>query len=167
MTDAAHFLDSSLREKVIEHLFVGDLLRCLWRQGVRDIEVLRGEVDRAGYDLVLEANGIMRHVQLKASYQGAKTARVGIHVDLARKPSGCVIWIWFDPETMELGPFLWLGDEPGRPLPALGDRVGKHTRGGADGHKAARQSIRTVNRGRFNTLLTMDHIAAALFGGAG
>ena len=48
MTDSAHFRESGLREKVIEHLFVGDLLRCLWRRGSRDIEVLRAEVDRAG-----------------------------------------------------------------------------------------------------------------------
>ena len=53
MTDTAHFLDSALREKVIEHLFVGDLLRCLWCQGSRDIEILRAEVDRAGYDITV------------------------------------------------------------------------------------------------------------------
>ena len=93
MTDTAHFLESGLREKVIEHLFVGDLLRCLWRQGSRDIEVLRAEVDRAGYDLVLECNGVLRHVQLKSSHRSAKTRDVKIHVNLAEKPSGCVIWI--------------------------------------------------------------------------
>ena len=38
---SVHSTDSSLREKVIEHLFVGELLRSLWRKGVRDIEVLR------------------------------------------------------------------------------------------------------------------------------
>ncbi len=52
MTDSAHSLESGLREKVIDHLFVDDLLRCLWRRGSRDIEVLRAVVDRAGYDLV-------------------------------------------------------------------------------------------------------------------
>lgn len=164
MTEPAHFLDSGLREKVIEHLFVGDLLRCLWRQGVRDIEVLRAEVDRAGYDLVLEAAGIMRHVQFKASYQGAKTARVGIHTDLASKPGGCVIWIWFNPETMELGPFLWFGGEPGAPLPPLGDRIGKHTKGDSTGAKANRPSIREVNKGRFARLPTINDVADALFG---
>jgi hypothetical protein len=30
--EAAH---SSAREKVLEHLFVGELLRCLWRRGIR------------------------------------------------------------------------------------------------------------------------------------
>ena len=164
MKETAHFLDSGLREKVIEHLFIGDLLRCLWCQGVRDIEVLRAEVDRAGYDLVLEAGGVMRHVQFKASYRGAKTARVGIHTDLARKPGGCVIWIWFDPETMELGPFLWFGGKPGAPLPPLGERMGKHTRGDSAGAKATRPNIRIVGKGEFSTLPSMHDVAQTLFG---
>ncbi|MEQ9487968.1 MAG: hypothetical protein RIM72_03115 [Alphaproteobacteria bacterium] len=36
MTDAFHSIESGLREKVIEHLFVGDLLRILWQRGMRD-----------------------------------------------------------------------------------------------------------------------------------
>lgn len=45
--------DSSTREKVIEHLFLGELPRCHWTEGRRDIEVRRGEVDKGGYDLVV------------------------------------------------------------------------------------------------------------------
>lgn len=166
MTDAAHYLESGLREKVIEHLFVGDLLRSLWCRGSRDIEVLRAEVDRAGYDLVLESNGVLRHVQLKASYRSAKTARVGININLARKPSGCVLWIWFDPDTMDLGPFLWFGGQPGEPLPPLGDRVGKHTKGDRTGLKAERPNIRILAKGQFSVLATMDDVTQALFGAA-
>ena len=164
MTDATHSHDSSLREQVIEHLFVGDLLRSLWRRGARDVEVLRAEVDRAGYDLVLECNGVLRHVQLKASYRSAKTSRVGININLARKPSGCVIWIRFDPDTMDLGPFLWFGGPPGEPLPPLGDRVGKHSKGDRTGFKAARPNIRILNKGQFSAFSTMDEVAQTLFG---
>jgi hypothetical protein len=164
MSQSAHFLESGIREKLIEHLFVGDLLRCLWRQGIRDIEVLRAEVDRAGYDLVLEAGGILRHIQVKTSYRGAKTARVGINTGLATKPGGCVIWIWFDPDTMDLGPFLWFGGEPGKPLPPLGDRVGKHSKGDSTGNKAMRPKIRLIVKGRFSTLFSMAEVAQALFG---
>ena len=164
MNDTAHFLESGLREKLIEHLFVGDLLRCLWRRGSRDLEVLRAEVDRAGYDLVLESNGVLRHVQLKASYRSAKTSEVGININLAGKPSGCVIWIWFDPDSMELAPFLWFGGQPGEPLPPLGDRVGKHTKGDSTGLKAARPNIRLLRKGRFSALSTMNEVAQALFG---
>jgi hypothetical protein len=164
MSQSAHFLESGIREKLIEHLFVGDLLRCLWRQGIRDIEVLRAEVDRAGYDLVLEAGGVLRHIQVKTSYRGSKTARVGINTGLATKPGGCVIWIWFDPDTMDLGPFLWFGGEPGKPLPPLGDRVGKHSKGDSTGNKAARPKIRLILKGQFSTLSSMAEVAQALFG---
>ena len=164
MADTAHFLDSALREKVIEHLFIGDLLRSLWCQGSRDIEILRAEVDRAGYDIVLESNGVLRHVQFKASYRRAKTSTVGININLAHKPSGCVIWIWFDPDSMDLGPFLWFGGQPGEPLPPLGDRVGKHTKGDRTGLKAERPNIRILAKGRFSVLTTMDDVTQALFG---
>jgi hypothetical protein len=69
-------MDSSLREKIIEHAFVADLLRELWLRGRRDIEMLRAEVDRAGYDIVLHCNGVLRHVQLKSSHRAAATSKV-------------------------------------------------------------------------------------------
>ena len=166
MTESAHFFDSSLREKVLEHLFVGELLRCLWCSGRRNIEVLHPEVDRAGYDIVFEANAILRHVQFKASYHEARTQRVNIHTDLARKPGGCVIWIRFDPKTLGLGPFLWFGGPPGEPLPPLGNKIGRHTRGNREGNKAGRENIRVVNKGRFAVLETIDDVAKALFGHA-
>jgi hypothetical protein len=68
--DAAHFADSSARENLIEHVFLGELLRGLWRKSVRDLEVLRPEVDSGGYDLALEFRGMTRHMQLKSSYRG-------------------------------------------------------------------------------------------------
>lgn len=73
LVESAH---SSAREKVLEHLFVGDLLRCLWRRGIRNMEVLRAEVDMGGYDLVLEANRVLRYVQLKSSHRCSATVRV-------------------------------------------------------------------------------------------
>ncbi|MEL7110217.1 MAG: hypothetical protein AAGL99_13205 [Pseudomonadota bacterium] len=83
MPETAHFIDSSAREKLIEHLLIGALQKHLWKLGIRDCEVLRSEVDSAGYDILLVACGTMRHVQLKASYLGAKTARVSINTRLA------------------------------------------------------------------------------------
>jgi hypothetical protein len=160
-----HSFQSSTREKVLEHLFVGDLLRCLWRRGVRDVEVLRPEVDKGGYDVVLESQGVIRHVQLKSSHRTAKTREVGINTVLAQKPSGCVIWILFDPAAMELGPFLWFGGQPGSPLPALGDRIGRHSKGDSTGRKAERPAIRLLRRQAFEALPAMDAVAAALFFG--
>ena len=127
------------------------------------MDILRSHTDRSGYDILLEANGVERHVQLKSSFVGAKTARQKINVRLAEKPSGCVIWVWFDPETLELSEFLWFGASPGKPLPALGDKVGKHVKGNRHGHKAERASIRVINKGRFERIADVKALADRLF----
>jgi hypothetical protein len=164
LPDPGHSTASTAREKLIEHLFVGAMLRHLWLAGHRDAEVLRPEFDARGYDIVIEAGGVMRHIQLKSSAIGARTANVSISLDLARKPGGCVVWVWFDPQTLELGPLLWLGGEPGRPLPALGDKVAKHTRGNRTGAKAARPNLRVVPKGRFERIGTIAELAERMFG---
>ena len=46
-----------------------------------------------------EANGVVRHIQLKASHRLAKAAKLDTQVNLARPPSACVIWIQFDADT--------------------------------------------------------------------
>jgi hypothetical protein len=162
--DLAHTAHSSSREKVLEHLLIGELLRCMWRKGIWDMEVLRGEVDMAGYDIVFEAGGIIRHVQLKSCHRTATTSQVGINVGLAKKPSGCVIWTHFDPITLELGPFLWFGGAPGAPLPGLGEVVGKHTKANREGVKAERPNIRVLKRRQFTVLPNVEALVDALFG---
>lgn len=162
--DPSLYAESSLREKIIEHTFIAGLLRVLWLSGKRDIEVLRTEVDRDGYDIVLHCNGILRHVQLKSSYREATTARVDARTALEGKPSGCILWILFDQRTLELGPYLWFGGKPGERLPALGDKVARHSRPNAQGIKAERPGLRTISRGSFTKLKTMDELIAALFG---
>jgi len=161
--DPAFSASSSLREKIIEHLFVGELLRTLWRNGARQVELLRAEVDASGYDLVLECNGITRHIQLKSSYRGAKTSRVNINIGLQQKARGCAIWIMFDPRTMEIGPFLWLGNSPDQPTPSFGDRVARHTKGNRFGTKSERPNIRVVSKSDFKVLSSMGNLALALF----
>lgn len=161
---AALYTDSSLREKLIEHVFMGELLRRLWQRGERDVEVLRAEVDRGGYDLVLECNHVLRHVQFKSSHSDAKTSEVSVNLNLAAKPSGCVIWVLFNPSTLLLGPFLWFGGAPGQPLPPLGDQMARHSKADATGRKAERPNLRVVKRRRFTILRTMDEVIGALFG---
>src|SRR5437773_3721312 len=78
----SHSQDSSLREQALGHLFLGELLAEMWRSNQRDIEVLRAEVDRAGYDLVLESNGFVRHIQLKSSFIGSKVRNVSVSTKL-------------------------------------------------------------------------------------
>ena len=165
MTDAlSDTRNSSILEKLLEHQFVASLTASLWRRGFREIEVLRAEVDAFGHDIVIEAGGVLRHIQLKSSHLNARTARVNIHSRLAAKPSGCVIWYLYDRSTLELGPFRWFGSAPGSALPPLGDRIARHSRANRQGHKAAREDIRVLPKARFDTLATIDDLAETLFG---
>ena len=72
LTMSKHSEHSSYREKLIEHLFIGELLKSSWQNGDCQLEVGKPEVDNSGYDVIIEANRIVRHVQLKASYIGEK-----------------------------------------------------------------------------------------------
>jgi hypothetical protein len=40
-------------------------------------------------------NSILRHLQPEASHVGVATPGGSINVELAKKPSGCVIWMFF------------------------------------------------------------------------
>ncbi len=156
--------NSVLREKVIEHVFLAELSRALLLKSRIPFEVLRSEFDANGYDLVVEAGGILRHIQLKAGRLGGKRANVGINTALSGKPGGCVVWMMVDEATLKLGPFYWLGGAPGEPLPSLGDKVARHTKGDSTGVKAFRPGMRVVRKGQFTRLETIEQVAERLFG---
>jgi hypothetical protein len=165
MDATEHSLYSSYREVLLEHLFSGELMRYLWCRSIVRVEILKPQVDHGGYDLVLEANGIVRHVQLKSSYSDAKTARINVSLGLAEKPSGCVVWLRFDPDSLALGPFYWFGGAPGEPLPSLTDyQVGRHTKGNSEGVKLNRPNVRVIPKGDFERIDTLPEIAERLFG---
>ncbi|AMN48930.1 hypothetical protein [Psychrobacter sp. P2G3] len=159
-----HFEHSSFREKLIEHLFISEMLKLSWLKGDCQLEVMKPEVDNAGCDVVLELNNVIRHIQLKASKLDGKTSRQNIHTRLATKPSGCVIWIIFDEDTLELCSFYFYGSEAGKPLNDLGNvRVAKHTKGNAEGIKAERPNIRSINKGQFTRHDSIEDLYDVLF----
>ena len=163
-----HYLKSSFREKLIEHLFIGEMLKLSWRSEGCGLEVAKPEVENQGYDLIAEENGVIRHIQLKAAHLQAKAAKQKVHIALSAKPSGCVVWVYFNEETLELGPLLFFGNSAGEPLPSLdGRRVAKHTKANSDGVKAERPEIREIPKGRFEKLETMEQVYAKLFGMVG
>jgi hypothetical protein len=65
-------------------------LRGLWRKNVRDLEVLRPEVDSGGYDLALEFRGLNRTQPIVVRLTGRESEMdreaIGVHdrVNLAR-----------------------------------------------------------------------------------
>lgn len=160
-----HNLYSSYREVLLEHLLSGEVMKHLWLRGNIRIETLKPQVDDAGYDLVLEANGVVRHVQLKSSHAGSSTSDVRVSLHLAKKPSGCVVWLWFDPKTLRLGPYLFFGGSPGLPLPDIaGFKVAKHVKGNAQGVKLERPNVRVIPKNRFETLPSISELVLRLFG---
>ncbi|MEE1947369.1 hypothetical protein [Aquipseudomonas alcaligenes] len=159
-----HYLHSSYREKLVEHLFIGELLKHSWRMKDFGLEISKPEVDRSGYDLIAEANGYIRHIQLKASFVGATTSRQKIHIALANKPSGCVVLVYFNDETLELGPFFYFGAAPGQPLPSLENmKIARHSKGNAAGVKAERPNLRVLNRAHFVRFEDIQDLYGQLF----
>lgn len=158
-----HSHNSMLRERIVEHVFIGDVLRRLWQCRVTDVEVLRSEFDAGGYDLVLSFRKIVRHIQFKTVKVGGNADHVKVSLKLLEKPSGCVILIIVDP-YLNLDSFLWFGGPPGKPLPDIRQmNVVRHAKGNAKGTKAERPNHRIVKRSLFEKL-SFDQLLERLFG---
>lgn len=156
-----HFTHSTLRERIVEHVFIGDVLRTLWRRGVTDVEILRPEFDAHGYDVVMSRGTVVRHVQLKTQAAG----KVSVGRALSEKPSGCVVWIGLNKDTLELGPFLWFGGLPGAPLPDIsGYPNPRRSTHNAEGVRPLRKNHHVLPPAAFAKLKTLDEVVVRLFG---
>lgn len=156
---------SVYRELLIEHLVLGELLKHSWLHDDAHLEVSQPSIDRAGHDVVLEVGKVTRHVQFKSSAISAKTAKQTVHLDLGKKPSGCVLWVRFDPETLDIGTYLFFGASPGRRLPDItGLAIARHTKANAEGVKLARPNLRIVPMAKFRRIESVADLYTALFG---
>ena len=159
-----HYLHSVLRERIVEHAFVGDALRRLWQRGVTAVEVLRSEFDAGGYDLVMSYGAIVRHIQFKVMVASGSRASITANLNLAQKPSGCILWIVVTP-ALEFESWLWFGGVPGQPLPDLhAMKVARHAKANADGVKLERPNQRVSPRSAFTPLASLDAVLEQLFG---
>lgn len=155
---------SQLREKTFERIFLAELSKDLLLERGMAFDVLRSEFDAGGYDVVLTAGSVMRHVQLKVTRVGGKRRHVDIHTALSDRAGACVIWMMANPDTLEIGPFYWLGSEPNAPLLVPEGRITRHSKANASGIKAERQALRNVPKSRFRRYDRVSDIAEALFG---
>lgn len=155
---------SSYREKLIEHLFVGELLKLSWLEHECGLEIAKPEVDNSGYDIIAECYGVVRHIQLKTSHTFSSTSLQKVHIKLADKPSGCVVWIIFDEDPLKFKEFLFYGEQAGEPLPNIDNlKVAKHTKGNKDGVKNERPNIRVINKGQFESINSIGSLFQKLF----
>lgn len=165
MSDIAgdkHSIYSSIREEYIEYAFLADICSSAWAKD-RFISVARSQTDAFGYDLILTRDGISRHVQLKAMAEGGKASFQKVNTGLSDAPSGCVIWLIVDRDTLSIKAIGWFGSTPGKPLPSLGDEIATHTKGNSEGVKLERPNIRKVKRSRFEWLDSTEKLIDRLF----
>jgi hypothetical protein len=162
--ETSNYIHSTLRERIVEHVFVGEALQLLWQRGVTDIEVLRSEFDAGGYDLVMSCKKIVRHIQFKTTSVDGKAANIKASLKLMEKQSGCIIWIFVTRE-LELAHYRWFGGAPGQPLPDIQKmKFAKHTKGNAQGKKIDRPQHRLISRKHFEKLGTVEEVLERLFG---
>ncbi|MCG6858308.1 MAG: hypothetical protein LJE67_09590 [Salaquimonas sp.] len=157
-----HHLNSSLRENIIEHLFIGEMLKLLWRRGVTDCEILKSEFDGYGYDLVVSVGKLTRHLQMKSGNKNP--TRVSVNLSLAAKQSGCVLFVVVN-DDLEFVRFFWLGDEPGAPLPDIKSKsIAKRTTRNKQGDRPERENHRELKRIDFTELSSFEEVVDELVG---
>lgn len=66
---------SSALEHLLEHVFLSEILQEVWFSRQQVIDVLHTSVDAFGYDVVLDLDGVTRHVQLKARRKDGRASR--------------------------------------------------------------------------------------------
>ena len=154
---------SSLRESIVERLFVGEILRQLWCQGKFKVEILKPQVDNAGYDLAITCNSTLWHVQLKSSNVDGKRSSVDVGIELTKKPNWCVIWIFLG-KDLGFKSFRWFGSDSGQ-FVEKNFKPTKHTKGNSTGYKAERPGHCEIPRSKFKEL-TKDQVIQRLFDAA-
>lgn len=160
-------LNSSFYEQLVEHKFISELLQeACFRYG-KTIEVLRSEVDAYGYDLVLEYQGVIRHVQLKTSKPDSSTSNQSVALRLTQKENWCVVWVRrslpsADKRRIELS-YSFFGTQQDI-SPDLQDyAVTLHTRKGKDNLRQPREGHRKVHKREFIAAKDMEELFKLLF----
>ena len=150
-----HSEHSSRREKILENLFIGEVLRNLWNREGYNVELLQSDIDAAGYDLVLSLPNGLRYIQLKAMTR-AKSCKV--NGKISDKIGGCVV-VMIVSEELKFKNFLWFGNSISKNCEDVRQgRVAKHEKGNSTGFKAARKDSYVINRGQFDELANWDQV---------
>lgn len=110
-------------------------------------------------DPLSSCNGVTRYIQLKSRHRVGKNVKVTVNASIAAQPNGCVIWLMFDDEMKDLT-FWWFGRPPSSLVPSLGDRIGRHTKGNAQGEKTGRPRTRVLRLSQFDRLNSIAELAS-------
>ena len=155
------YLESSFREKMLEHIFLSKLLQELWHRrntfDIKTVAILKTEVDNVGYDLLVECGNIGRYIQLKSSKSDSKKRTQTVNAKLANKPGGCVIWLFYseDCEGDITLKHKFFGKGPSE-CPELGNKVGKKPTPNCQGDKPERPNTRVINKTDFQEMSIVE-----------
>ena len=157
---------STTRESILEHRFLADVAAQLWSEGEFGLSISHSEVDNAGYDVIVEARGVTRHIQLKTLHQRGKARYFSIQHRLQDKPSGCIVLIRHDAKSLAVTHYEFVGGLPGEKLSLSGGKTARHTKGDAQGFKTERPALRLLPRSAFTVMPSMAALTERLFGSA-
>jgi hypothetical protein len=156
--------NSTYLEKILRHIFLGSVLQYMWSNDLSILEIYFGEVDNSGFDVILSTDKVSRYIQLKATNIHASRREVDIHVRLAKKVGGCIVWLFYDPFTLEIEKYLFFGGDVGQPLHSLSKfKNGHHTRKNADGARPIRKNIKLIPKKSFEHIPDIASLVKKLF----
>lgn len=150
--------DSSYIEKMIEHIFLSEILTKAWVKYKKKISIIRPEIDDSGYDLILECEGIMSFIQLKTSNEKIKPQKV--NEKLFKKKEFAVILIIVDKEKMMLENYYYFADKN---ISVVNLKPAKHTKANSKGIKTERPNIKEIPRSGFVKLNSIQELLEKLF----
>ena len=154
--------ESTYREKIVEHSLATKLLLTDWRSGAAKIDILKPEIDRFGYDLLVIRGSVRRFLQIKSSTVSSSVGRQSVHLNLLTQADGCVIWVVVA-EDLSFHSFRVI-------IPPVGESIGEgtfkvatHSKRNAQGKKTERPNIRTVPKAQFKHVKEFDEVFDLLF----
>ena len=154
--------ESVYREKIVEHSLATQLLIHDWKTGAAKVDILKPEIDRFGYDLLVIRGSVSRFLQIKSSTITSPVGSHKVHVNLLNQPNGCVIWVVVK-EDLSFSSFRVIIPEVGCSIGEQLFKVATHTKRNAQGVRTSRPNIRTIPKTRFEIVPSFEGVFSKLF----
>lgn len=150
-------------ESTLTHQFIAELSQVVWRHDPTLIlSVLRSEVDESGIDLIVEFDGVVRHIQLKQRNLATKSkSPVIVNKALFARTGGCVVILNYSMLSLKIEGFLWYGSDSSARLAAGVDRPVIKVPG-TQGRRT-RKNTTSILMSKFEPLSMVESVANRLF----
>ena len=152
-------INSSYIEKMIEHIFLSEILKESWVKFNIKINVLRPEVDDSGYDLILECQGISQYIQLKSTIN-EKTIIPTVNSKLFKKKEFAVILIKVNKEEMIFKEYYYYADKN---ISVENLKSATKNKANTDGVKKERPNTKKIPRSKFVKLNSIPELLEKSF----